>query len=277
MTLENKIEAIITAVPYMKAILREEAMITIFDAEQYLYYSPSADLNFHHKAGDPLPEDYKQFKQVNPDGVTIVKVPKEQFGVPFDSISIPIKDDDGKMIGGMNCAVTTAKQDLFKSIISSMESATDALLGKIQHIAAHSEELSATTEQISENTRNTVAHSAKITDIAGTIKGISEQTNLLGLNAAIEAARVGSAGAGFGVVATEVRKLSIESKNATVSIEETLRAIKDSINRMQNDFQEIASSSQEEAKLVTEFMTEIETLSKTAADLREYAEKNILT
>lgn len=158
-----------------------------------------------------------------------------------------------------------------------MESVTDALLGNIQHIAVHSEELFATTEQISENTRNTVAHSAKITDIAGTIKGISEQTNLLGLNAAIEAARVGSAGAGFGVVAAEVRKLSVESKNATISIEDTLNAIKDSIHQMQNDFQDISSSTQEEAKLVNEFMIEIEKLTKTAADLREYAEKNILT
>lgn len=101
MALEKKIEAIITAIPYIKAVLREEAMITIFDAAQYLYYSPSVDLNFHHQAGDPLPEDYKQFKQVNQEGVTVVKVPKEEFGVPFDSISIPIKDDAGNLIGGM--------------------------------------------------------------------------------------------------------------------------------------------------------------------------------
>ncbi|ADM37918.1 hypothetical protein BSUW23_09360 [Bacillus spizizenii str. W23] len=51
----NKAEAFITSVPYMKALMREDMMITVFDQEKYLYYSTSSELNFGHKPGDPLP------------------------------------------------------------------------------------------------------------------------------------------------------------------------------------------------------------------------------
>ncbi|ACO84899.1 chemotaxis protein [Clostridium botulinum] len=70
--------------------------------------------------------------------------------------------------------------------------------------------------------------------MADTIASIAEQTNLLALNAAIEAARAGEQGKGFAVVAEEVRKLAEQSKDAVLSIQETIvkvqGAFKSSIN-----------------------------------------------
>ena len=61
--------------------------------------------------------------------------------------------------------------------------------------------------------------------MADTIASISEQTNLLALNAAIEAARAGEQGKGFAVVAEEVRKLAEQSKDAVLSIQETIAKV----------------------------------------------------
>ncbi|RUL47897.1 methyl-accepting chemotaxis protein [Lysinibacillus antri] len=121
-------------------------------------------------------------------------------------------------------------------------------------------------EEISEKINELASKSVQIGEIVEVIDDIAEQTNLLALNAAIEAARAGEAGKGFAVVADEVRKLAERSSKATKEIsdlihtiqantEDSVEAVQIGNERAQNAghmFQEIIEVIQESAKKVIE-------------------------
>lgn len=260
--------------PILVGLFNEGAFLFMTDLEQVRYRQASEQFDMPGlPLGHRLTEEDIARQAIKRRQPVIAEIDEAKYGVPISMAVYPLFDEENK-----DNIVATFGLVTPKTTAVSVREMAKNLKGNLSNISAAVEQLAASATEIHNNERDLndtiqeiVEYSEKINEISLFIKDIADETKLLGLNAAIEAARAGDAGRGFGVVAEEIRKLSDQSKSTVPRINEFTSRIKKIVEAAGEKSRSSLLASQEQASATEEVTAGIEEITAMSEKLDKIA------
>ena len=269
------VQSFIDVAPYMQTLVNDDVTIGIYDTEKLIINLPAETFKLNVSPGDPLLEGDIVTKAIQENKEQAMIVPAHILGVSLISRAVPLRDDNGIVVGGVGVGLNVEKANKLSEVSSNLSTVFDDVTSTILEMAESISQLAENMNLISQKSIAVNKSVKLIEEVSDAVKGIADQSNLLGLNAAIEAARAGEYGRGFSVVAEEVRKMATNSKDQVGEIQAITTNIQQVIDGLNQDIQKANLESDSQSAAIEELTATMEEINSNVQHLASMAKENI--
>lgn len=265
------LESLQIALPLVQRLFPLDVMFALADVEKFLYYLPGNGLDIRIQEGTPVPPQGGIRMALDTGEVISANIPKEIYGAPFKSSSMPVRNRDGEIAGVFTIGISLSNQETLSDAANSLVVTSDEIRSTSEEIAGTASDLANTVSDLKVMGRKVVEELQQTDEILDFIRKVADNSNLLGLNAAIEAAHAAEHGRGFGIVAQEIRKMSVSSASSAKDIAGILQMIKQNINRMDAILLDCLAQSERQAAATEEITASMQQLAASAVEIEKIA------
>ncbi len=190
----------------------------------------------------------------------------ETFGFNYVSKSIPLYEDE-TFRGVVSVVFPSDNTKLLEQGVNNLSEHVGMLDTLGHEMAVAGQEQATNSEAIANSVEDLSHHAKALVEINALVSEVATQTNLLGLNASIESARAGDLGRGFGVVASEIRRLSTTVKDSSKQVNGKIGEILRAIDSIQKAIHESSANTEELSAQLQELSASVAQVHQTTVTL----------
>lgn len=263
----EKLQQLVDSLPVISKLFGRDVYITVMDKDAVVTgYSIPDGARPKLSVGDIFNDPSGALQSVLRSGVSRHnRLPKEVMGEIFEGEIVPVKDE-GDVIGCIVCTYSVSGKEQMADITSRFQKSVQEINDSILTVVGGFETLFKMLTDMNEMTSSVEGDVHNAVEVVNKISGNASRSNILALNASIEAARSGEHGRGFAVVATEMGKLAGDSGSSATEIKGTLGTITEHIAS-------IITSIKEANDIAEEHMGNINGIQKTLEEMTTLSEQ----
>lgn len=257
-TSKELMDALIVITPFIAEIMQTDMGFAITDNKKFVVQTDGKTVKLNISPGDPVNPKSAMAEAMRTKKPAVKNMDASLYGIPVRIYGYPLLDENNHVMGSVGIArniETWTGLNQSAEELSESSKEVENIINQFLEVASQLNNDSVVLQNKADDINQKFQETNQILE---SIKSISSQTRLIGLNAAIEAARIGDVGKGFGVVANEIRKLSGNSNDASIEIEKTLKELQKDLENITKEVTSINNTVIDQLEKAKEINLQVE-------------------
>ncbi len=262
--------------PILSEMFPEGVLLYVTDLHKIINRQGSKEFDIPNvTVGYELKESDIASKTIKSKNISVEEVDASRYGVPVLILNHPMFDEDNAdvVVGTFGMVIPKGVAFQLREMSNNVDDSLGGVSAAIEELASSAAQIHSNERELNTALKEVNKFSDEINTVLTFIREIAEKTNMLGLNAAIEAARAGDSGRGFSVVANEIRKLSSQIKSSVPKIKNLTENIKNKVDDTSQISEITLQASEEQSAATEEITASIEEISSLTEELNKISQK----